>query len=77
MEAIMQRRQKEAAEATEKQWASGSGSFHPDYDPDASVLPTFVKANRQTEELYEAIVKNNVHKVSSLVLHANPHLAFK
>jgi hypothetical protein len=64
MEAIMQRRQKEAQEAYERMWDSGKGSFHPDYDPEACVLEDFVKASRETEELYNAIVKNDVVKAS-------------
>ena len=38
------------------------GSHHPDYDPDV-VGDKVVKANRPTEELYNAIVKNDVRKV--------------
>jgi hypothetical protein len=64
MEAIMQRRQKEAAAAYEAQWANGSGSFHCDYDPEAQVCDDFRKASRETEELYNAIVKSDVAMVS-------------
>ncbi len=61
----MQRRQKEAAEAYERAWDGGAGSFHADYDPDAAVLEDFAKATRETEELYNAVVKNDVAKVSA------------
>jgi hypothetical protein len=63
MEAIMQRRHKEAAEAVERLWDEGKGSFHPDFDPHAAGLEDFVKASRETEELYLAIVKNDVAQV--------------
>ena len=59
----MQRRQKEADAAIEAQWAGGAGSLHSDYDPDASACEDFVKATRETEELYNAIVRNNVAEV--------------
>lgn len=55
MEEIMRKRQKEAADAYEQQWNNGLGSHHPDYDPDVSG-PEVVKATRETEELYNAIV---------------------
>jgi hypothetical protein len=45
------------------QWAGGLGSFHPDYDPEAS--EDFRKAKRETEELYNAIVKNDVTQVGN------------
>ena len=59
----MQRRQKEAAEAVEAQWAGGAGSFHADYDPEAMACQDYKKATRETEELYNAIVKNDVAHV--------------
>lgn len=33
MEALMQKRLKEKQDAYDAQWADGSGSHHPDYDP--------------------------------------------
>ncbi|WPT16263.1 Cortactin-binding protein 2 [Picochlorum sp. SENEW3] len=62
MEEIMKKRQKEIEEAYEKQWDGGKGAHHPDYDPEA-VGQDVVKANRATEELYNAIVKNDIKKV--------------
>ena len=61
----MQRRQKEAMDAYEAQWAGGLGSFHPDYDPEAMSSEDFRKAKRETEELYNAIVKNDVAQVGN------------
>lgn len=64
----MQRRQKEATEAYEAQWAGGKGSFHPDYDPEAAMSSEeFQKATRETEELYNAIVKNDVAQVGIFI----------
>jgi hypothetical protein len=62
MEEIMKKRQKEADDAYEAQWDGGRGAHHPDYDPEA-IGDGIVKANRATEELYNAIVKNDVRKV--------------
>ncbi len=62
MDEIMKKRQKEADDAYEAQWDGGRGSHHPDYDPEA-VGNDVTKANRATEELYNAIVKNDVRKV--------------
>jgi hypothetical protein len=62
MEEIMKKRQKEADDAYEAQWDGGRGAHHPDYDPEA-IGDDVVKANRATEELYNAIVKNDVRKV--------------
>jgi hypothetical protein len=59
MEDIMRKRQKEALESYEAQWSSGLGSHHPDYDLEY-VGPGSQKASRATEELYNAIVKNDV-----------------
>ena len=56
----MQRRQKEATAAYEALWDNGAGSFHCDFDPHASVCEDFQKATRETEELYNAIVKSDV-----------------
>ena len=58
----MRKRQKEADDAYEAQWDGGRGSHHPDYDPTASG-DGVSKASRETEELYNAIVKNDVKKV--------------
>ncbi|KAK9916075.1 hypothetical protein WJX75_008265 [Coccomyxa subellipsoidea] len=62
MEEIMKKRQKEADDVYEAQWDSGRGSHHPDYDPYARG-DDVVKASRETEELYNAIVKNDIKKV--------------
>ena len=62
MEEIMKKRQKEADDAYEAQWDGGRGAHHPDYDPEATG-DGIVKGNRATEELYNAIVKNDVRKV--------------
>ncbi len=58
----MKKRQAAVDEAYEKQWDGGRGAHHPDYDPEA-VGDNVVKGNRATEELYLAIVKNDVRKV--------------
>ena len=62
MEEIMKKRQKEADDAYEAMWDGGRGSHHPDYDPYA-FGDSVVKASRETEELYNAIVKNDIKKV--------------
>ena len=62
MEEIMKKRQKEADDAYEAQWDNGRGSHHPDYDPYAQG-DNVVKASRETEECYNAIVKNDIRKV--------------
>eukprot|EP00775_Hariotina_reticulata_P008134 gene8134-8328_t len=62
MEELMRRRLREKQEAYDNQWNHGLGSHHPDYDPTASG-PRVVKANRSTEELYNAIVKNDLGTV--------------
>lgn len=62
MEDVMRKRQTEKEEAYEAQWDNGRGSHHPDYDPyvqDGNA----VKASRETEELYNAIVKNDIKTV--------------
>lgn len=61
-EEIMRKRQKEADDAYEAQWDNGKGSHHPDYDPYA-LGEDVVKATRVTEELYNAIVNDDVKKV--------------
>ena len=58
----MRKRQKEADDAYEAQWNGGKGSHHPDYDPSVSGEGV-VKATRATEELYNAIVKDDVKQV--------------
>lgn len=58
----MRKRQAAVDEEYEKQWDKGLGSHHPDYDPEASG-DDVVKATRTTEELYMAIVKNNIKTV--------------
>lgn len=58
----MRKRQKEKTDAYEAQWNGGKGSHHPDYDPTASGTDV-LKASRATEELYNAIVKDDVKKV--------------
>lgn len=62
MEEIMKKRQKEADDAYEAQWDSGRGAHHPDYSPEA-IGDDVIKADRATEELYLAIVKNDIRKV--------------
>lgn len=58
---MLKRRQEELDNAYEKQWAGGSGSHHPDFKPAAcAVLCNGERASRETEELYNAIVKNDV-----------------
>ena len=58
----MRKRQKEIADKYEAQWDEGRGSHHPDYDPTANAADA-VKASRATEELYNAIVKDDVKAV--------------
>lgn len=58
----MRKRQKEKEDAYEAQWDNGRGSHHPDYDPYAQG-DNVVKASRFTEELYNAIVKNDIRTV--------------
>lgn len=58
----MKKRQAEVEKAYEQQWDSGRGSHHPDYDPEASGTDV-IKATRATEELYNAIVKNDIKLV--------------
>lgn len=58
----MRKRQKEITDAYEAQWDGGKGSHHPDYDPTIGGEGV-VKANRATEELYNAIVKDDLKTV--------------
>jgi hypothetical protein len=62
MEEIMRKRRQEAQDAYEAQWQDGRGSHHPDFDP-LALGPAAVKASRATEELYGAIVANDVSRV--------------
>ena len=62
MEDIMRKRQQEKDAAYEAQWDNGKGSHHPDYDP-LAFGEGVSKASRQTEELYNAIVKNDIKLV--------------
>ena len=62
MEEIMRKRQKEKDDAYEVQWDNGRGSHHPDYDPYANG-EHIVKGSRDTEELYNAIVQNDIKAV--------------
>jgi len=55
----MTKRQVAIDEAYEAQWDHGKGSHHPDYNPEADG-PGVQKATRETEELLNAIVKNDV-----------------
>jgi ankyrin repeat protein len=62
MEDLMRRRQKAKQDAYEAQWNNGLGSHHCDYDPTVGGADV-VKASRQTEELYNAILKNDIETV--------------
>ena len=59
MEEIMKKRQKEIERVYEEQWDGGRGAHHPDYDPEAAGEDV-VKGSRTTEELYNAIAKNDI-----------------
>ncbi|GBF93862.1 hypothetical protein Rsub_06861 [Raphidocelis subcapitata] len=59
---LMARRAKERRDAYEAQWDGGRGSHHPDYDPTAGGEGV-VKATRPTEELYLAVVEDDVARV--------------
>jgi hypothetical protein len=65
MEAIMAKRAASAAAAYEAMWDEGRGSHHPDFDPMAFARFACERASRQTEELYCAIVANNIAEVRS------------
>ena len=58
----MRKRQKEKDDAYEAQWDNGQGSHHPDFDPHVQDEHV-VKASRVTEELYNAIVQNDIKMV--------------
>ena len=58
----MKKRAAEAAAAYEAAWDSGAGSHHPDFDPDAAAAGS-PRATRPTEELYNAIVADDVDAV--------------
>ena len=45
-----------------KQWDGGKGSHHPDYDPSATG-DDVVKASRESEEMLNAIIKNDIKLV--------------
>jgi len=56
---VMNKRQLAIDESYEAQWDGGKGSHHPDYNPEADD-EAVAKATRETEELLNAIVKNDV-----------------
>ena len=57
------RKRREARDTEyECQWNNGLGAHHPDYDPTVTG-PSALKASRATEELYNAIVKNDIKEV--------------
>ena len=58
----MRKRQKAKEEAYVAQWDNGKGSHHPDYDPYVRGEGVH-KATRSTEELYIAIVENDIKAV--------------
>lgn len=58
----MRKRQKAKDDAYEAQWDNGNGSHHPDFDPYAQGVGV-VKGSRVTEELYNAIVQNDIKTV--------------
>lgn len=62
IEEIMRKRRQAQDDEYEAQWDGGKGSHHPDYDPDAAG-DDVVKADRATEELYCAIVANDIANV--------------
>ena len=62
VEDVMQKRQRELEERYEAQWDGGKGSHVPDFDPTAKGADA-VKASRETEELLNAIVKNDIKLV--------------
>lgn len=71
MDDIMKKRRKEKDDAYEAQWDSGRGSHHPDFDPYAFGNDV-VKASRLTEELYNAIVKNDIKQVYQKISEGTP-----
>jgi hypothetical protein len=73
---IMKKRAKEMEDAYEAQWNDGMGAHHADYDPSA-VGDDVVKASRETEELYNAIVQNDLKLVyKKLEEGADPNFVF-
>ncbi|KAF8060565.1 mettl3 [Scenedesmus sp. PABB004] len=66
MEDLMRRRLEEKQAAYDAQWDGGRGSHHPDYDPAAPG----VKASRATEELYNAIVANDLAEARTTRVYA-------
>jgi len=76
MDDIMKKRAAEAAAAYEATWDSGAGSHHPDFDPDAAAAGS-PRATRPTEELYNAIVADDVDAVyAALEAGADPGFEF-
>lgn len=71
MEDIMKKRQKEKDDAYDAEWDDGRGSHHPDYDPYACGEGV-VQASRQTEELYNAIVMNDIKLVYQKIAQGIP-----
>mmetsp|Transcript_4935 Transcript_4935/g.8777 ORF Transcript_4935/g.8777 Transcript_4935/m.8777 type:complete len:224 (-) Transcript_4935:223-894(-) len=61
-EDVMMKRQREMEALYEKQWDGGKGSHHPDYDPSATG-DDVVKASRESEEMLNAIIKNDIKLV--------------
>jgi len=62
MEAIMKKRQDAIEEAYRAQWDEGKGSHLCDYDP-AAKGDGVMKATRETEELLNAIIKNDIRLI--------------
>ena len=58
----MMKRQRALEAEYEAQWDNGKGSHHPDYDPTVTG-DDVVKASRETEELLNAIIKNDIKLV--------------
>lgn len=56
------KRQRALEAEYEAQWDNGKGSHHPDYDPTVTG-DDVVKASRETEELLNAIIKNDIKLV--------------
>ena len=57
---LMKKRAADRAAAYEACWDNGAGSHHPDFDPQAASGPGVLRAGRATEELYLAIVRDDV-----------------
>lgn len=72
----MKKRAAEAAAAYDAAWDGGRGSHHPDFDPD-TVSAGAPRATRATEELYNAIVSDDVDAVyAALDAGADPGFEF-